>query len=460
VRAERADRSRWIRGYVWITVAVTIAAAYGVALAFGNTFAVDRASTTAVLAFTALAVITGLLESNPTAGIGGSVLFVAHLSGAIVTGPVGATVIAILSVLLTQLWLKRERLKVVFNVAQVTLSVLVGATLYIVAGGHLRTLSFLNEDFIAYGVLVLGYFAVNSAAVSGAVALSRGVSFLDTWRSQVLRAAGYDLVASGLGLLVAWMYVRFGPLSIFAVTLPILALRQAYRDNVELKKANQELEARHRELLEYTVKQIEARDPYTSGHSRRVAEYAQAIAREAGLSAKQVLDVTTAALLHDVGKVYHEFGSVLQKEGRLTPEERKLLQSHPVRSAELIATIANLRGHVELAVRHHHENFDGTGYPEGLVGEGIPIGSRIIMIADTLDAMTTDRPYRRALPFERVLEEMRKYAGRQFDPRLADLTINSVAIRRLVGVSSQSAMAPGSAVFDRASPAWASRATV
>jgi HD-GYP domain-containing protein (c-di-GMP phosphodiesterase class II) len=275
-----------------------------------------------------------------------------------------------------------------------------------------------------------------------------------------MKAAGYDLVASALGLLVAWMYLRFGFLSILAVTLPILALRQAYRDNLDLKRANEELERRHRELLEYTVKQIEARDPYTSGHSRRVAEYAQVIAQEAGLTKGEVEQVATAALLHDVGKVFHEFGSILQKEGKLTPEERKLLQSHPMRSAELIATIGNLRGYVELAVRHHHENYDGTGYPDGLTGDEIPIGSRIIMIADTLDAMTTDRPYRQALPFERVLEEMRKYDGRQFDPRLARLVVNSVAIRRLVGIGSQSAMAPGSPVFDRASPAWAARARV
>jgi HD-GYP domain-containing protein (c-di-GMP phosphodiesterase class II) len=164
-----------------------------------------------------------------------------------------------------------------------------------------------------------------------------------------------------------------------------------------------------------------------------VAEYARVLAAEAGLSPSDVRDVTTAALLHDVGKVYHEFGPLLQKEGRLSPEEKVLLQSHPVRSAELIATISSLRGVVELAVRHHHENYDGTGYPDALRGEGIPIGSRIIMIADTLDAMTTDRPYRLALTFERAIEEFRKFAGRQFDPRLALLAIQSHSIRRLVG---------------------------
>jgi HD-GYP domain-containing protein (c-di-GMP phosphodiesterase class II) len=147
--------------------------------------------------------------------------------------------------------------------------------------------------------------------------------------------------------------------------------------------------------------------------------------------------ITTAALLHDVGKVYEEYAPLLRKEGKLTVEERKLLESHPVRSAELVGTISNLRGPVEEAVRHHHENYDGTGYPDGLSGEDIPIGARIIMIADTLDAMTTDRPYRKALPFERVIDEIRQHAGRQFDPRLADIVIRSPAIRGLVSQSAE-----------------------
>ncbi len=432
------NRESWIRIYVGLTVALSLIVAAAVVGVFGTEF--NRVQLVAIGAFTILALLTGALESSPKAGIGGSIIFVAHLSACITVGPVGATVVALVSSLSTQLWLKRERIKVLFNAAQMMLSVLVGSNLYLIAGGHLAVASFSDQDFLAYAALVLGYFTINSAFVSGAVAISRREQFGEIWRSQILRAAGYDLVAGGLGLLIGWVYVRFGPLSIFAVTLPIMALRQAYQDNVDLKKANQELEARHRELLEYTVKQIEARDPYTSGHSRRVAEYARIIALEAGLSKAEIGDVATAALLHDVGKVYHEFGTLLQKEGRLTPEEKRLLQSHPVRSAELITTISNLRGRVELAVRHHHENFDGTGYPDGLQGENIPIGSRIIMIADTLDAMTTDRSYRLALTIERVIEELRRYSGQQFDPRLAELAIQSHAIRRLVGLASSDSL--------------------
>jgi len=199
-----------------------------------------------------------------------------------------------------------------------------------------------------------------------------------------------------------------------------------YQMNLQVERVN-------RELLELMVKAIEARDPYTSGHSVRVSEYARQIARELGLNPKQVDQIGTAALLHDVGKIHEDFAPLLRKAGRLTPEERMLMQAHPVRSADLASTIADFRGKVQTDIRNHHENYDGTGYPDGLIGEAIPIGARIIMVADTLDAMTTDRPYRTALTLQRALEELNKHAGRQFDPKLVALVHKSASIRRLLG---------------------------
>jgi len=134
-----------------------------------------------------------------------------------------------------------------------------------------------------------------------------------------------------------------------------------------------------------------------------------------------------------VGKIHEDFAPLLRKDGKLSPEERILMQDHPVRSADLVGTIAEFRGTVQAAIKHHHENFDGTGYPEGLAGAEIPVGARIIMIADTLDAMTTDRPYRKALTPLRALEELSKYSGNQFDPKLVGLVQKSPNIRRLLG---------------------------
>jgi putative nucleotidyltransferase with HDIG domain len=225
---------------------------------------------------------------------------------------------------------------------------------------------------------------------------------------------------------LAFLYVKLQLLGLAVIIFPLFLARQLYQMNLQLQE---ELE----EKLELMVKAMEARDPYTSGHSRRVAEYAVVIARELKLSAADVDSVKRAALLHDVGKIYEEFAPILRKEGRLSPEETMVMRSHVVRSAQLVATAARLRGSVEGMIRHHHENFDGSGYPDGLAGDQIPMGARIIMIADTVDAMTTDRPYRTALTLHRAFEELAKYAGRQFDPTLVRLVSNSPSIRRLFG---------------------------
>jgi len=210
------------------------------------------------------------------------------------------------------------------------------------------------------------------------------------------------------------------------------------------------------------VKAMEARDPYTSGHSRRVSEYAVVIGRELRLSMSDLDSVKRAALLHDVGKIYEEFAPLLRKEGRLSPEEMMIMRSHVVRSAELVATATRLRGTVEAMIRHHHENYDGSGYPDGLAGEQIPMGARIIMVADTIDAMTTDRPYRKALSLSKALEELVKYAGQQFDPRLVELVSKSPGMRRLLGpqLVPETAKIPSMQLPSRASRARGEGSTV
>ncbi len=229
-----------------------------------------------------------------------------------------------------------------------------------------------------------------------------------------------------LAPLLAYLYVRLQVFGILAFFLPLYFVRHLYNITLQLEQVN-------RDLLELMVKAIEARDPYTSGHSQRVSEIAAALARQLGLSAKQIEQIRTAALLHDVGKIHEEYAPLLRKEGKLDATEKALMQTHSMRSAELVGTISAFRGNITDAVRHHHENYDGTGYPNGLAGEGIPLGARIIMIADTVDAMTTDRPYRNALSYDRVVLELRRFAGTQFDPDLVEACLRSTAVRSHIG---------------------------
>jgi putative nucleotidyltransferase with HDIG domain len=275
------------------------------------------------------------------------------------------------------------------------------------------------------GAAVATYFFINSTAVSVVVALGEGVRLSEAW----VRIAGaslvYDIFSSPLAPLLAYLYIRFQLPGILGLILPLYFIRHIYHVNLQLEQVN-------RDLLELMVKAIEARDPYTSGHSLRVSHIAGQIAKESGLGRKVVEQVTTAALLHDVGKIFEDFAPLLRKEARLDTTEKALMQTHPTRSAELVATISAFRGPIEQAVRHHHENYDGTGYPVGVAGTAIPIGARIIMIADTMDAMTTDRPYRKALSFDRVIQELERLAGCQFDPELVDRVVKSTSIQAMV----------------------------
>jgi putative nucleotidyltransferase with HDIG domain len=158
---------------------------------------------------------------------------------------------------------------------------------------------------------------------------------------------------------------------------------------------------------------LEARDAYTHGHTRRVTRHAERIAREMGLPADEVGKVRVAAALHDVGKL-HTPREVLTKPGRLTDEEFAIVKRHPVDGAAMVAEVCE--SEITEMVRHHHERLDGTGYPDGLAGDEIPLGARIISVADTFDAMTSSRPYRRACQHKKALDVLSKEAGTQLDP--------------------------------------------
>jgi len=358
-----------------------------------------------------------------------SVSFIPFISAILLFEPIWAISIGGATQLVVEVvFRKKPWIKVAFNSSKEVVALGAAAWCYGLLGGAPSTSQLALSPAPIIGAAIV-YSAGVSVMVSYAVSLSEGTPFGAIWVRLFGGSIAYDVFALPLPALLAYMYIRWELFGVAAVAVPLFVVRHVYVMNLRLEQAS-------RELLEVMVKNIEARDPYTSGHSQRVSQYARIIAREAGLSSRQVEQVSTAALLHDVGKVHSEFASLLQKDGKLTHDETQLLRSHPVRSADLVRTISSLRGAVEAAVRHHHENFDGSGYPGGIAGEQIPIGARVIMIADTLDAMTTDRPYRKALSFERVVEELRRHAGRQFDPQLAEVAITSSAVQRLVAGTS------------------------
>jgi putative nucleotidyltransferase with HDIG domain len=358
-----------------------------------------------------------------------AVSFIPYLAAIQTVGPAWAMLIAGATELFSETVVRRKPLiKIVHNTAKEIVAVGAAGLFFVAAGGmssietfHAPVPEFLGA-FVGASVL---YFLLSNGATATAVALSTDTSLGETWGQMVGRGLAQDVLASSLAPLLAFVWIELQLLGLLLIAVPLFFVRHALRVNLQLEQTN-------RELLELMVKSIEARDPYTSGHSVRVAKYAKAIARSIGLPVKEIEYIETAALLHDVGKIYEEFAAILRKESTLTAGERELIRSHPVKSAELVRTISGLRGYVERCVRAHHENYDGGGYPEGLVGEEIPIGARIIMVADTVDAMLTDRPYRRARSYDEVIRELETWSSMQFDPRIVEAFKGSTAIRRLI----------------------------
>ncbi len=169
---------------------------------------------------------------------------------------------------------------------------------------------------------------------------------------------------------------------------------------------------------------VDAKHTYTSGHTERVARHSEEIAKRIGLFDKEVKDIKFAAYLHDIGKVAVP-KALLDKPGKLEKEEQEMVQRHTILTMEIIDSMESLR-HLSPIAGHHHERYDGRGYPDGLIGNEIPLGARIIGVADTIDAMTSNRAYRNSLGFEKVLSELRTYAGTQFDPKVADAAIEYI----------------------------------
>jgi putative nucleotidyltransferase with HDIG domain len=211
------------------------------------------------------------------------------------------------------------------------------------------------------------------------------------------------------------------------------------------------LQQANRDLLKALVKAIETRDPYTSGHSLRVSHLARRIAEQMHLAPAAVDEVETAALLHDVGKIDAVYTGILAKPDALSPDERQVIQSHVTKGEELLRNLASVPEAVILAVRHHHEREDGGGYPDGLAGRQIPIGSQIIGVCDAVDAMLSDRPYRKALGVPTVLEQLREHSGTQFNPQLVAALLESDLLREYAAIVRASHGHPGE-VMDRLSP--------
>ena len=199
-------------------------------------------------------------------------------------------------------------------------------------------------------------------------------------------------------------------------------MREIKRINSELHETNQKLEKAYMESIETLRYTVEAKDPYTKGHSDRVAQYSLLIGKKMGLSEEEQNKLLIGGLFHDIGKIGVP-DTILRKTDKLTDEEYSEIKNHPSIGAHILAPATIFQDIIPI-VKHHHEKFDGRGYPSQLKGENIPLLARIAAVADTFDAMTSKRPYRDALPIETVIAEVERCKGTQFDPEIADVFLD------------------------------------
>lgn len=383
--------------------------------------------------FAAIGLIAEAMAVNFRVGPGdqvrSSLAFLPFLSGlTLFAAPTAVLIIVVVSAVSQFGFRRAPAWRGVFNVSQGALSGLAaGFIFHSIAGSgspDVRNISFA----LAFCATAAVFFLVNMLLSSIALALLKDGNVLEVLQ-QIIGPGGanlwYDLLASPIALVPAVLYTENPVTGVAVILLPLLLIQYSYLSKLDLLEANNG-------LLRALVKALETRDPYTSGHSVRVASLARAIAADMGLRSKKLTTVDVAALLHDIGKIDPVYSVVLSKPYNLTPEERALIETHASHGSDVLKSMRSVPEEVIKAVRHHHERFDGKGYPDGLSGRDIPVIARIIMLCDSIDAMLSDRPYRAALSLETVREEILRCAGSQFDPAIVAVVLRKNTLERAV----------------------------
>jgi putative nucleotidyltransferase with HDIG domain len=357
-----------------------------------------------------------------------SLVFLPLVACVILFGPAAGMLFIGITVFAVEFAIRRkERIRGLFNTAQYIVATGIGGAAFVAFGGRPLALDPRDQSFevieqaLPIVVFALVLFFFNHLFVGIAIALAhrqRILKVLPRTFAKSGMALAYDIFILPFAVLVAFAYWGLGGWGLVASMLPLAFIRHAYLAKYQLEVAN-------RDLLRALVKAIEIRDPYTSGHSLRVQKLAERIGQGLGLGERHLADLSAAALVHDIGKIEVVYEEIIKKPGALTDEEMKVIQSHVTRGVEILTSLASVGPRIIRGVRHHHEHFDGGGYPDGLSGRDIPLEGRIINICDAIDAMLSDRPYRKALTVDIVEDELTKCAGSQFDPDLVDLVIRN-----------------------------------
>jgi diguanylate cyclase (GGDEF)-like protein/putative nucleotidyltransferase with HDIG domain len=318
----------------------------------------------------------------------------------------------------------RVRVTKIFTMAQIGFNV---ANNMISAGGAYLTYRLLLVHGVssapALAIAAVTFFLISTSSVAAIIASSSGESAYKLWRSEFTWYLPFYIVGAVLAALAHWMSARFGWATAILLIPMVYTVYRSYTAQIARVKERQqhleETEALHLRTIEGLAMAIEAKDQNTHDHLFRVRSYVEEVAKELNLGDDQLQALRTAAFLHDIGKLAVP-EHIINKPGKLTPEEFEKMKIHPVVGADILARVRFPYPVVPI-VRSHHEWWNGKGYPDGLQGEDIPIGARVLTVVDCFDALVSDRPYRRGMSSEQAIAIVRSMAGTQFDPAVVQV---------------------------------------
>ncbi len=432
-----ANRSPLPRSVALLISVVCLSAVLGLVPAFGVPPIAGAIPWLGLAFFAGLTIVAEHLAVEVDRRRKTSVAVVMLLAATFLFGAWGALTTSTAFALWAKIKSKSPIHRMLFNFGMILLSIEGGVLVFRLLAGGLtsgRSVEWLLLSAIGASIV---YFSINHLLLSVVRGLSERRSPTRIWRTNYQWLFPHYAVFGALAIIVALGFNAFGPVGVLALMAPVagmqLAIKQ-YTDHTagyvaELEGMNQRLGDSYEATLSALSRALDTRDEETEEHSRRVRRYSEMIAGRLGLSPEDIADIARGAMLHDVGKIGVP-DAILLKPAKLTADEQAIMRRHPQIGYNMIAHIPFLSRAAEV-VLHHHEAYDGSGYPSGLTGDRIPLGARIFAVADTLDAMTSDRPYRRALPLSAALAEIERCRGTQFDPRIVD-TLLRIPVSQLI----------------------------
>lgn len=306
--------------------------------------------------------------------------------------------------------------RTLFNGANIMLSAGLAGFCYESLGG---TPGMVNIDTSILAILasIIVYILTNAVIMSILMHLITGEKFLINFYKNIVWVVKDYLAMAPLAILMAVAYINYRLVGVLLFFAPLLFARYSFKLYIDMRNI-------YLDTVKSLSQAVEAKDPYTNGHSRRVGEYACNLAARVGLAPKRIENLKIAALLHDIGKIGIE-ETILNKPGRLTEEEFGKIKKHPEIGVKIIKDIDFLKD-VSRIILSHHERYDGTGYPEGRKKDEIMLESQILSLADVFDALTSERPYRNAMTVEEAIEIIENGKGSQFEYKLADAFIKMI----------------------------------